>query len=161
MYNNVLYFEHAGTDDPTYVSLWGMNLKTLSIRKKFDNGCVVDHYGRYVLVMPNSGAAMPLPCYVYNLVTKKKTLISRTTLTANITNGKIYYVTASTSSYSDKGYPARAKSCSLSGKTRKNVSKLRNMQYCYKLTANYMIYHTSKGYYKYTFKTGKAVRVTV
>lgn len=150
VYNGNLYYEKDNVYDGTIIDLWALNLKTGKTKMVVPNATVKAHYGAYVVLMPNTGAVVPLNCTVYNMKTGKSRVISKDCLEANISGKKIYYAVAF-GNPSASGYKTRIYSCSLSGSGKKAVSKYFKAEYCYEVTSKYVRYHRNGRNYKYTF----------
>ena len=76
VYKNLLYYEKDHINDSTLIDLWTYNLKTKKKTCVKKNAVIRKQSGTTLLLTPNTGALVPLPCYVYNLTTGKSTQIS-------------------------------------------------------------------------------------
>lgn len=150
VYNGNLYYEKDNTRDETVVDLWALNLKTGKTKMVVSNATVQAHYGAYAVLMPNTGAAVPLHCTVYNMKTGKSRVISKDCLGANISGKKIYYA-ETTGKPVGFAYKTRIYSCSLSGSSKKAVSGYFKASYCNEITSKYVRYYRSGKTYKYTY----------
>lgn len=150
VYNGNLYYEKDHTDDPTLIDLWAVDLKTAKTKKIAPNATVLGHYGAYVVVMPNTGAPVPLKCTVYNVKTGNSKVLSKNCIGASISGKKIYYAVTFGNSGSF-AYKTRIYSCSLSGTNKKAVSGYFTAENCYEITSKYVRYYKNGKRYKYTF----------
>lgn len=150
VYNGNLYYEKDNIDDPARIDLWAVNLKTAKTKKIAANATVSGHYGAYVVVRPNTGAAIPLECTVYNMKTGKSKVLSKNCIGANISQKKIYYA-VTFGNQGTSGYKTRIYSCSLSGANPKAVSGYFTALNCIKITSKYVQYYKNGKTYKYTF----------
>lgn len=150
VYNGNLYYEKDNIDDPTLIDLWAVNLKTAKTKKIAANATVSGHYGAYVVVRPNTGAAVPLRCTVYNVKTGNSKVLTKNCIGADISQKKIYYA-VTFGNLGTSGYKTRIYSCSLSGTNKKAVSGYFTAENCIKITSKYVQYYKNGKNYKYTF----------
>ena len=150
VYDGNLYYQKDDIDDPARIDLWAVNLKTSKTKKIAANATVRAHYGAYVVVMPNTGAAVPLKCTVYNMKTGKFKVISKNCIGAGISAKKIYYA-VTFGNPGASGYKTRIYSCTLSGANPKAVSGYFTAENCIKITSKYVQYYRNGKNYQYTF----------
>lgn len=150
VYKGYLYYEKDRLDDPECIDFWALNLKTNKAKRICANKTVVARSGSYVVLMPNTGAVMPLKCIVYNLNTKKSKTLTNNCLGAAISGKKIYYAETSSNKVTNN-YKIRIYSCSLSGSGKKAISKSFTGNYCYNITSKYVQYYKNGKRYKLKF----------
>lgn len=158
-YKNVLYYEKDRKDDPTCIDLWSVNLKTLKVKKVFSNATARAYSGKYAVLMPNTGAVIPLPCHVYNLSTGKAKLLTSDCLSANIYNNKIYFAKATGSYVANKGWKVRIYRTNLSGSGKKAVSGYFYAMGVEKITSKSVIIYKGSNTYRYSFSTKKSTKI--
>lgn len=158
-YGNYLYYEKDRYDDPQTIDFWGLNLKTCKTARLRKAASVRARYGRYVLLMPNSGAVMDLPCYVYNVATRKASLLTKYCLEADISNKKIYYAEV-VGGYRGSKTKVKVRTCSLTGGSKKTITPYFYADYCTKMNSKYVEYRRGNYTYRYTYATKKTTRVS-
>ena len=162
IYKDKLFFTTDRKNDSECLDLYVLNLTSLKYTILQKNAEIHDQYGKYLLTAPNTGALMPLSYYVVNSTSGKIKKISSKCLGANFSGKKIYYFQTSSSKVSSSGtYKGKVYRCSLTGGSKKAMTKNITIGNAIKLTSTYIVYYKSGSYYKYTYKTKKTAKVKV
>lgn len=160
IYKNLLYYEKDHINNSTLIDLWIYNLKTQKKTCVKKNAVIRKQSGTTLLLTPNTGALVPLPCYVYNLTTGKSKRIDSASISTDLINGKIYYAQCLSSRYSGKGYKLKLYSYNIKNGKKAALSKTFYADYCYAFTSKTVTYRSSGKTYKYTYSTGKSTQIS-
>lgn len=163
-YNNCLYFSCYAANDPTLIHTYRFHLKTKKTKKVVSNFSPGLTYGKYLVGRPNSGAAIPLPIYIYNCKTNKKVRITKVGSAYARVGKKLYY-----GEYINKTYQTvntfRIRSCNFTGSGKKTIVKSIKASELLKITSTYVYYNKYTGseykYYRYNLKTKKTTSTTM
>ena len=146
-YNGKLYIERHDAGkydcDYMYIHTYSYNVKNGKLKRVMKGIAAGESYGRYLVGMPNSGAAIELPLKVYNAKTGKIKTVSSKALSF-VRQGKyVYYVQANKTI--SRGWNARVYKYNLTTGKKKALGKAIKTQGIYLITAKYTQYYNTSG----------------
>lgn len=146
-YDGKLYIERheAGKYECDYMFIhtYSYNVKNGKLKRVMKGIAAGESYGRYLVGMPNSGAAIELPLKVYDAKTGKIKTISSKALSYARYGKYIYYVQANKTI--SRGWNARVYQYNLTTGKKKALGKSIKTQGIYSITKNYMQYYNTSG----------------